>query len=269
MRLFPEMKKPVSQPTSIPQSSTLSPADYLAHVQLSPLLIQQKDRTGWLNLFTASAVICDPYGSAPIIGRQRIAQFYDAFIAPTTIEFSEINDYAYGSTVYRDLIITITMGTATVATPAHLEYQLQENSAGAPQIAKLHAYWEVPQLSKQLLALGKPGVAALSSRTKSMTQHLGLSGLLGFSKGFYRLGERHKRFVSHALLKHLTTLSDPPLEPKTIQLVRIIAAGDTISASLTINGNKYLAFVQCTYLRPKITSLQLLTPNDHYRISNR
>ena len=69
----------------------------------SPAAVAAHDKEGWLSLFTPSAVVNDPVGSAPHRGPAQLSRFYDTFIAPNTIGFQVNHDVVCGASVLRDV----------------------------------------------------------------------------------------------------------------------------------------------------------------------
>ncbi|MEU6558884.1 nuclear transport factor 2 family protein [Nocardia nova] len=174
-------------------SANTQAAELLATVEQSPRAVAVHDRDAWVGLFAADGRVEDPVGSRPHTGRAAIERFYDTFIGPNGIAFDVENDVVCGSTVYRDLSIATTMSTGvTLRVPMHLRYDL-EQVGGQWRIGRLYAHWELPVMVGQLLTAGTRGLGAAAKLTPQLLGNQGVSGALGFARGFVRVGAAGKR----------------------------------------------------------------------------
>jgi steroid Delta-isomerase len=106
------------------------------------------DREGWLDLFAADAVVEDPIGPSPFDpearghrGREAIAAFYDAVIAPSeAITFEIEQSYLCGDEVADVGIIRTTLAGGTHQAVVHGVYTYRSNGNG--KLAALRAFWE-------------------------------------------------------------------------------------------------------------------------------
>lgn len=113
--------------------------------------VQAGDREAWLALFADDAVVADPVGPSPLDesgeghrGRDAIAAFWDAVIAPNPVRMDLHLSNAGADQVANVMTITTTFpdgSTAVVDVVA--VYRVQTDGL----IASLHAYWELDQLS--------------------------------------------------------------------------------------------------------------------------
>lgn len=174
--------------------------DLLAAVEQSPRAAAAHDRAAWVGLFTADGRVEDPVGSRPHVGRTQIGRFYDTFIGPRDITFHRDLDIVRGAAVVRDLELEVAMGPAvTMHIPAVLRYDLrQAGSAGKDEwkIARLRAYWELPDMMLQFLRNGTRALPAGARLSKALLSNQRLAGTAGFVTGFRRPGRRRKQLVT-------------------------------------------------------------------------
>jgi steroid Delta-isomerase len=105
------------------------------------------DRDGWLALFADDAVVEDPIGPSAFDpegrghrGREAIAAFYDAVIAPNeSLVFTIRHSFLCGEEVANVGVIRITLGGG-VAVEVDGVYTYRRSPDG--RIAALRAYWE-------------------------------------------------------------------------------------------------------------------------------
>src|SRR6185312_15118959 len=83
----------------------------LATVERSPAAAADHDRAAWVGLFATDGQVEDPVGSRPHVGREQIGRFYDTFIGPRDITFHRDLDIVRGTTVIRDLLLEVAMGS--------------------------------------------------------------------------------------------------------------------------------------------------------------
>lgn len=108
--------------------------------------VRQKTRQAWIDLFADDAIIEDPVGVSPLDpegkghrGKAAIAAFWDANIAPNTIEFDIWHSYACGSEVANVGKITTTMPNGMQAI-AEGVFMYKVNAVG--KLLSLRAFWE-------------------------------------------------------------------------------------------------------------------------------
>lgn len=173
----------------------MSRSDLLAAVERSPQAAAAHDRTGWVGLFTADGRVEDPVGSWPHVGQAQIGRFYDTFIGPRDIVFHRDLDIVDGAVVVRDLELEVAMSSAVaMRIPAYLRYDLREVD-GEWKIAVLRAYWELPTMLWQFLRNGASALPVGLRLSRGLLRNQRMRGALGFSAGFRRPGNRHKRLV--------------------------------------------------------------------------
>lgn len=194
---------------------TASRDQKLATVLASPAAVAAKDRAAWVSIFARYSTVEDPVGSQPhssggydhgsgLRGQGKLERFFDTFIAPNEIEFLVDRDIICGNHVVRDLTIQITMAEKVVVkVPMHLLYELTEeacdltNKESELRISHLAAHWEAWPMVKQILGQGVPAYKVLCALGWRMMKIQGLSGALGFSKGFFGIGNTGKEAVEH------------------------------------------------------------------------
>lgn len=112
--------------------------------------VEAGDRSAWLDLFAADAVIEDPIGVSPLDpegkghrGPEAIAAFWDTVIGPNRVRFRIDSSWAAGSEVANVGTITTTMGDgSTVHTDGVFTYRVDDGG----RIVALRAYWEMARL---------------------------------------------------------------------------------------------------------------------------
>jgi hypothetical protein len=205
-----------------------TPAAVLATVERSPAAVAGHDRQAWVGLFTADGRVEDPVGSRPHIGRDQLARFYDTFIGPRTITFHRDVDIVAGSTVLRDLVLEVAMGSrdsacVTMHIPAILRYDVQSHG-GELRIAALRAYWELPAMAVQFARCGVAAVPAGLRLTATLLRNQGLVGAAGFMAGIPGVGTRGKRLVSDLLAD--TAAGDEVAVKRRLGSTPRVTAGD-------------------------------------------
>lgn len=244
-------------------------------VEQSPAAVAVHDKNAWMSIFAPLHVVEDPVGSTPHVGgiydgrsgvrgHGALSRFYDTFIAPNSIAFDVAEDFVCGQEVMRDLQINLSMsGKVSAVVPMHLLYELQQDQDGW-KITRLAAHWELIPMVMQLLKKGLPAVPVLASLTWRMLKQQGVLGTLGFSKAAFSIGKKGKQlaqdFVAACQRQDLPMLMalmsnddaniqlpwcEQPLraselfEKASVSVVldatKIIAAGDTVSATATLN----------------------------------
>ncbi len=114
--------------------------------------VEAGDRSAWLALFAEDAVVEDPIGPSPFDpegdghrGREAIAAFYDAVIAPNdSLRFTIERSHAAGSEVANVGTISTTLpdGGGTVHTDLVATYRIDDQG----RVVALRAYWSVDEL---------------------------------------------------------------------------------------------------------------------------
>jgi hypothetical protein len=243
-------------------------AELVAVVERSPAATDIHDRAAWTALFTADGRVEDPYGSRPHIGNEEIGRFYDTFIGPRQIIFHRDFDVVSGATVVRDLMLEIVMAPAvSLDVPMHLRYHLRE-SDGDWSIERLCAHWELPVMVVQMLRHGAKSLPPSLRMCANLLRNQGLTGTVGFVAGFRRPGRREKRCVrtfldaavagdqmaarrvaGHGAGVYLGEDSSVSMG-ELVGLLRggrwtkLIAAGDTVSASVTTPNGRGVIFFE-------------------------
>lgn len=247
----------------------------LATVERSPAAVAVHDKIAWMSIFASLHIVEDPVGSTPHVGgvydkvtgsrgHGALGRFFDTFIAPNNITFDVKNDIVCADHVVRDLTINIQMSdTVKAQVPMHLLYELTEEN-GEWKVKRLAAHWELIPMVMQLLKKGFAAMPVLTALTIRMMKLQGVMGMLGFSKGALNVGNSGKavvkQFVDVAKAKSLSDLmglfdNDAPcihlpygseaIEPSklfeahdfTVELDKLLAAGDTITATARIRLN--------------------------------
>ena len=114
----------------------------------SQAAVRAKDRSGWLDLFAADAIVADPIGPSPLDpagdghrGLSAIAAFYDTVIAPNEqITFEIERSYLCGDEVADVGIIRTTLPGGRHVVVVRGVYTYRGDRTG--KIAALRAYWE-------------------------------------------------------------------------------------------------------------------------------
>jgi hypothetical protein len=245
-------------------------AELLAVVERSPQATTAHDREAWVDLFTSDARVEDPYGSQPHAGRERIGRFYDTFIAPRELIFHRDADMVCGSTVVRDLLLEVVMGPGvTLNVPAHLRYDLR-GVDGDWAIERLRAYWELPSMVIEMLRQGAKSLPVSARLAGALLRNQGLGGTAGFLAAFRRPGRAEKRCVETFLgaatsgdeLAARRLLADGAAVGDVVDRLRggrwtkVIATGDTVSASVTTPSGRGVIFCEIHSATAGITRVQ-------------
>jgi Nuclear transport factor 2 (NTF2) domain len=252
-------------------------AELLAVVERSPAATDVHDRSGWVGLFTADARVEDPYGSRPHVGLEEIGRFYDTFIAPRQIIFHRDVDLAVGAAVVRDLMLEIVMAAGvTLNVPMHLRYDLRERD-GDWAVGRLRAHWELPTMVAQMLRNGAKSLPVPLRMARELLRNQGVGGTAGFVSGLRRVGRRERQCVEGfldaavdgdqmAVRRALTRGAGVSLGEETpitvgefVECVRggrwtkLIAAGDTVSASVRTPSGRGVVFCEISSAARGIT----------------
>ena len=162
--------------------------DLLSTAQRSLAAAGAHDRDGWIGLFTADGTIEDPVGSRPHRGAAAIGKFYDTFIGPRAISFRPDGDIVVDTTVIRDVELVIAMSpTLTLRVPTFIRYDLRGDETEL-KVCALSAYWELPAMVAQFARSGLSAVPSGITLGRTMLTEQGLSGCVGFLRGFRRIG---------------------------------------------------------------------------------
>lgn len=198
-------------------------------------------------------------------GRGALGRFFDTFIAPNDIVFKVDRDVVCDYHVVRDLTIEIAMAPGViVSTPMHLLYELTEER-NRLKIQRLAAHWELGPMLKQV---SKPSPTYLRVNNQlglRMLKLQGLAGVRGFMRALSSVGDAGKAAVERfadclgrqdgAGLRQLLT-DDARIEmpygsdpigtdaaglgmvlsaARQLTLTKLLAAGDTVTASFLLN----------------------------------
>ena len=114
--------------------------------------VHDRDRDAWLDLFAHDALVQDPVGPSPFDpegkghhGREAIAAFYDAVIAPSVaINFDLYESYLCGNEVADVGVIRTVLAGGTHCAIVHVVMTYRTDGHG--KIASLRAYWEFDAL---------------------------------------------------------------------------------------------------------------------------
>jgi hypothetical protein len=166
----------------------------LAVAKESPARVAVHDKAGWLALFAQQGIIEDPVGAAPhqrqrqAGGQDPLDAFYETFIAPNEISLASSLDVVAGNEVARDVVIsTRLLHGAQAEVSAYLLYELVPED-GTLRIARLGAHWEVLGMSLRVMGKGLRGLLAVNAITLRMLRIEGLSGFIGYLRGFLGIG---------------------------------------------------------------------------------
>ena len=123
--------------------------------QRSMQAVRAKTKQAWVDLFSDEGIIEDPVGISPLDpegkghrGKTAIAAFWDANIAPNTIEFDIWHSYACGNEVANVGKITTTMPTGMQAI-AEGVFMYKVNAEG--KLLSLRAFWEFEKTMASLM----------------------------------------------------------------------------------------------------------------------
>jgi hypothetical protein len=244
-------------------------ADLVSVVERSPAATDIGDRAAWVGLFTPDGRVEDPYGSRPHVGHEQIGRFYDTFIGPRQIIFHRDLDAVVDTTVVRDLMLEIVMAPdVSLDVPMHIRYDLREVDGGDWAVERLCAHWELPIMVVQMLRHGGKALPPSLRLAANLLRNQGLAGTAGFAAGFGRPGKRDKRCVrtfldaavagddmgarraaGHGAAVRLG--EDSPIAMgELVGMLRggrwskLIAAGDTVSASVTSPTGRGVVFCE-------------------------
>ncbi len=230
-------------------SGTAGP-DALGVVYASPAAVAAHDKEAWLGLFARDHVVEDPVGGRPVIGGvfdrrtgERgygpLGRFWETFIAPNDIVVSDGGDVVDDLAVARDVTIETRMSTGVVLrTPAHLVYELTHEDGGL-RIRRLAAHWEVGPMLRQLVRPSTAHVSAMAEQAARSMRIQGLGGAAAFVRSVHSVGNRGKA----ATMELVGAARNGDAEALKLlggavpsDLRGLIAAGDTVTGSCTVDG---------------------------------
>ncbi|GAA4476291.1 hypothetical protein GCM10023094_15790 [Rhodococcus olei] len=230
--------------------------DLLTIVRNSPAAVAAHDKRAWLGLFARHHVVEDPVGGRPVLGGlfdarsgrrgdAPLSRFYDTFIAPNDIHFHlEAEDIVQGLHVVRDVTIETRMGGVTARAPMHLRYELTLDE-GEPRIRRLAAHWEVAPMFAQVGGISPAKLRVGATMGARMLRLQGVGGSLAFGRAVRSVGEPGKRAVRELVASAqrgdgaaLELLGGTPVQ----DLRKLIAAGDTVTATGTVDGAHAVLF---------------------------
>lgn len=222
-----------------------SPVALTALVEGSPTAVAAHNSDAWLALFSRAARVCDPYGSAPAYGTERLTRFYATFIAPNDISFDVEHDVVAGMTVFRDLTLTTLMsGKVALRVPMHLRYDVVA---------------EAVKLGPKLL------------------RNQGIAGTLGFLRGFRRVGRAGKRAAEEVFTQLKAGHAIPGLAMEcpggggpafsseipdftNLTWCKLISAGDTVTATIELGGARGIALLDFAHGRRRVSRARFYLP---------
>jgi hypothetical protein len=254
--------------------------ELLAAVERSPAFTDAHDRSGWTGLFGVDGCVEDPYGSRPHVGSVQIGRFYDTFIGPRQIIFHRDADLVVGASVVRDLMLEIVMAPGVhLNVPMHLRYDLAP-SDGDWVIERLRAHWELTAMMAQMLRHGAKSLPVSLRLGAELLRNQGVGGTAGFIAGFRRPGRRRRRrverFLDAAVAGDQLTArravargaaitvgaKTPMVVGELVERLRggrwrkVIAAGDTVSASVYTRAGRAVIFCQIPSAATGITRIE-------------
>ena len=223
----------------------------------SPAAVAVHDKQAWLGLFSERHVVEDPVGGRPVLGGlydrrsgarggAPLDRFWDTFIAPNDIRFHiEHDDIVSGLDVIRDVTIETRLGGGVVAkAPMHLLYETTLDD-GAPRIRRIAAHWEVAPMFAQVAGVDRAKLGVAAAMGTRMLRLQGLGGSLAFGLAVRSVGERGKRSVRRLVAdaqrgdrRATALLGERPVR----DITKIIAAGDTVTATCTVDGAHAVLF---------------------------
>lgn len=227
-------------------------AELLATVEKSPIATAAHDRAGWVGLFTEDGRVEDPVGSGVHSGHREIGRFYDTFIRPRQISFHRDLDIVTGTTVIRDLTLEAAMTPdLLLMVPTVMRYDLQAGESGW-QIARLRAYWELPDMVAQFLRTGMKSLRPSLRLSGALLRNQGLSKTLNYVAGFRSAGRCGKSLVEQALAEGRLTDQLPEC-----QCDKVIAAGHTVVASIMTPSGRGVVFAELDARGRKVSDVSV------------
>jgi steroid delta-isomerase len=112
--------------------------------------VRAKDKQGWLDLMDEDIRIEDPIGVAPtnptgegIHGKQAVTEFWEQYIAPSTIGIETHESFAVPAESAHVLTLTTTLSNG-VTTIVHGIFTYRVNDAG--KLTNLRGYWTLDDM---------------------------------------------------------------------------------------------------------------------------
>lgn len=179
-----------------PAASDIVPRDEIvALVRASPAAALARDKQGWLRLFAPGATVEDPVGTWEAAGTADLSKFWDAFIAPSVVNFTAVYqpDLVANASrcrradcravVGRSVEITTTLETGAVVKVHPTLLYTVDTADGALAIRSLRTYWPLALQVTQLLGAGVKGFESMTEMGVSLAVHLGLVNTVTYFKG--------------------------------------------------------------------------------------
>ncbi|MFK7989087.1 MAG: nuclear transport factor 2 family protein [Sandaracinaceae bacterium] len=144
----------------------------------SPARVLEKDKAGWLALFTEDAIVEDPVGAGVHAGKQALSRFWDVFIQPqVSVRFTGRRDFEGPGQALR--YVTISSVTPVSDTPFELSALVHYRVEGE-RVASLRAFWEPHQAVSWHARQGLSGLGGLLKHGARTTRGLGLGAATKF-----------------------------------------------------------------------------------------
>lgn len=234
-------------------------ASLLATALRSPAAARARDRTGWLELFTADGTVIDPVGSRPHTGRAALGRFYDTFIGPREVSMSSDLDVVAGNSVFRDARLAVGMSTSvSIDVPAILRYDLAVEH-GELRISRLRAYWELLPMVAALGRKGLPAAGVGAGLGAVMLRNQGVGGTVGFLRAIRPGGPRRVAAVRDVVdgASRLTVNGDVGATLCGARIRKTVAAGTTVAAVL--DHDEWSGFLFAEFSGSRMTSVNVVT----------
>ena len=226
--------------------------DLLAAAERSARATAAHDRSGWIGLFTNDGCVEDPVGSGRHVGHAQIGRFYDTFIGPRNVTFHPDVDIVSDTTVIRDVTLEIQMSAdVRLMVPTFIRYDLCRSESDW-QIASLRAYWELPVMVGQFLRNGMKSLPLSMQLSAALLRNQGLASAVEYMSGLRGPRRRAKRLVEHALTEGRLGDQVPECEWS-----KVIAAGNTVAASLMTPSGRGVLFVELDDRRRDIRDVRV------------
>jgi len=167
-----------------------------------------------LDRFTPEGIAIDPWGTTSHKGFQELTNFYDAFVGPREIHFSDKMIKTNGLSQWRHSTIRIQQGSTILHVPAYIHYQLTQYE-GQLKMQHMHAYWYMPGV--------RMSFCAKLSQSPSILRHLGLRK----AWAFFRSGMSDT--IGESILEPKPDIYNPkekdPIKEGTCQVFHIDMTG--------------------------------------------
>lgn len=162
----------------------------LETAKASPEIAGRHDKEAWLALYADDAILEDPVGTpASHKGRRpgrlgdELGRFYEAFIAPSSIDMVTRQDIVSDLYVFRavDIHTTNRKTGLKMKVPANLLYEVAPRGDGLA-IRRMQAHWELNRMSRMLMGRGVVGARTIAVMNWSMLRAFGPSWLMSYFK---------------------------------------------------------------------------------------